>query len=223
MVGTSSASEISAPASESAGLVQLCSALRGRSVCDLAATLATRGRASFLHWLKEEGLLRLGERQALCNALSAAARKGTLPSPTADELKSRLSKIVCRTISGCCRIFAIADVHTEYPFNQETLEELLKRTKRTRSEIDPGCDVCICCGSTSSPQMTTSDTLRILRITFRILRSHFDEVPRREPNALALHPRLSPVRSELTLANCAGGLRVGRTRAASGCHGEGPR
>jgi hypothetical protein len=139
-------------------------AATGRNLHELRAALAVRSRAAFLKFLKDEQLLaRLSDRQALTNGLTAELRAGRVPSPSLAEIRAVLpSRPATVSIpSGCrCRVFAVADVRADYPFNNEALADAVRTC-----DIGVG-DVCVCCGAAWSDLIGLHAALSLLAAAF---------------------------------------------------------
>ena len=96
----------------------------------LHSLLAIHGRNAFLQKLKSLGVQRIGDRQKICNSLTADGRAGELPSPSA----GRLQEMLCAeptTLrlhpSQRCRIFVLDRLRADQPFNGgEALEAALQ-------------------------------------------------------------------------------------------------
>lgn len=130
----------------------------------LRSALAIRERAEFFRYLKDAGVPKLSDRQKLTNALMSDARAGLLPSPALHELESLLKmspSTVVIPADATCRIFAIADIRSDYPFNRTGM---LKAALAVHS-IEPS-DVCVCCGATFSNVLTLREALTTLRGAF---------------------------------------------------------
>lgn len=139
-------------------------AASGQSVCRLHSLLILLGRTAFLSHLKDLGVRSVGDRQAICNALTAAARAGQLPSPSLETLRALLDdpvEVVTLDMTQHIRVFALCDLRAEYPYNRGTaLSSALSEHK-----IGAG-DVCICCGRTATGISALRETLHTLNAAF---------------------------------------------------------